>query len=104
MLCPNCHSQTENYCGQTNKAPKYFCEICGKEKKTKASRYCPECAAKLKRKVIRPEKEELIGMFRKLHSFSSVGEVYKVSDNTIRKWCKQLDLPENKQDWKDYLN
>lgn len=104
MLCPNCHSQTENYCGQANKAPKYFCEICGKEKKTKTARYCPECAAKLKRKVIRPEKEELIEMFRKLHSFSSVGKAYKVSDSTIRKWCKQLGLPETKQDWKNYMN
>lgn len=29
MLCPNCHSQTDNYCGQANKAAKYFCELCG---------------------------------------------------------------------------
>lgn len=25
-----------------------------------------------------------------------------VSDNTIRKWCKQLNLPGTKQDWKNY--
>lgn len=31
MLCPNCHSQTDNYCGQANKAVKYFCELCGAE-------------------------------------------------------------------------
>lgn len=47
MLCPNCHSQTDNYCGQ---AAKYFCELCGAEKKTKAARYCPKCAAKMAQK------------------------------------------------------
>lgn len=104
ILCPNCHSQTDNYCGQANKAPKYFCELCGKEKKTKSSRYCLECSAKLKRKVTRPGKEEIIEMFKKLHSFTSVGSAYNVSDKTIRNWCKQYDLPLTKQDWKNYLN
>ena len=51
MLCPNCHSQTDNYCGQANKAAKYFC---GAEKKTKIARYCPKCAAKMARKVDLP--------------------------------------------------
>ena len=104
MLCPNCHSQTDNYCGQANKAPKYFCEICGKEKKTKTARYCPECAAKLKHKVIHPEKDDLINSFKELNSFKSVGQLYGVSDTTIRKWCKQLNLPDTKQDWKNYIS
>lgn len=35
ILCPNCHSQTENYCGQASKAPKYFCENMWRRKENK---------------------------------------------------------------------
>ena len=32
ILCPNCHSQTENYCGSANvNKTKYYCKDCGKE-------------------------------------------------------------------------
>lgn len=90
MLCPNCHSQTDNYCGQANKAVKYFCELCGAEKKTKAARYCPKCAAKMAQKVDLPTKDSLISKFKELKSFVAVGQFYKVSDTTIRKWCKNM--------------
>lgn len=31
ILCPNCHSQTDNFCGKANDVvPKNFCKICGK--------------------------------------------------------------------------
>ena len=103
MLCPNCHSQTDNYCGQANKAPKYFCEKCGKEKKTKTARYCPECASKLKHKVTHPEKDDLINSFKELNSFKLVGQLYGVSDNTIRKWCKGFGIPDKKKELKEFI-
>ena len=35
ILCPNCHSQTDNYCGANNRhddvSKKYYCRCCGKE-------------------------------------------------------------------------
>ena len=98
MLCPNCHSQTDNYCGQANKAAKYFCELCGAEKKTKTARYCPKCAAKMARKVDPPTKDTLINKFRELKSFIAVGQFYKVSDNTVRKWCKGYKIPDTKKE------
>ncbi len=103
MLCPNCHSQTENYCGQANKAPKYFCEICGKEKKTKNARYCVSCASKLSRKVRRPEKEELIMKFKELDSFVSLGKFYGVSDSAVIKWCRKLNIPTKKKELKEFV-
>ena len=98
MLCPNCHSQTDNYCGQANKAAKYFCELCGAEKKTKAARYCPKCAAKMAQKVDLPAKDNLINKFKELKSFVAVGQFYKVSDNTVRKWCKKYEIPYTKKE------
>lgn len=98
ILCPNCHSQTDNYCGQANKTPKYFCELCGGEKKTKTARYCQKCAIKMSCKVEMPPKEELILKFKELRSFLSVGKYYGVTDNAIRNWCKKYDLPSTKKE------
>lgn len=43
ILCPNCHSQTDNYCGHSNATGvTYTCEKCGKSI-TKGARYCEEC-------------------------------------------------------------
>ena len=36
-------------------------------------------------------------------SFREVGENYKVSEYTIKKWCKEYELPNNKSDLKKYL-
>ena len=91
MLCPNCHSQTDNYCGQ---AAKYFC---GAKKKTKVARYCPKCAAKMAQKVDLPTKDDLINKFKELKSFVAVGQFYKVSDNTVRKWCKKYHILKKNQ-------
>lgn len=48
MLCPNCHSQTDNYCGKKDKARKrYYCADCGKEISHDAIR-CKPCYTKYK--------------------------------------------------------
>lgn len=94
LLCPNCHSQTDNYCGNANTSNKKinYCLNCGKEI-TRNAKYCSLCAAECRRKVKdRPNKEQLINDFNELKSFIKVGEKYDVSDNTIRKWCKYYKL------------
>ena len=89
ILCPNCHSQTDSYCGSSNKAPKkkYYCANCGKEKSTN-SKYCSVCSSLFRRKVERPTLEQLNKDFKELKTFVAVGKKYNVSDNTIRKWLK----------------
>ena len=42
MLCPNCHSQTENYCGLANKSNSKTCPICGK-KMSRNGNVCVQC-------------------------------------------------------------
>jgi len=47
ILCPNCHSQTDNYCGANNRHDdvnkKYYCRCCGKEIDKTQTGLCEEC-------------------------------------------------------------
>lgn len=88
ILCPNCHSQTDNYCGNANSDRKKvkFCPDCGK-KITRTSARCTICSFKYKRKVNRPSKESLLKE-KETMNFCEMGRKYGVSDNTIRKWLK----------------
>ena len=104
ILCPNCHSQTINYKGRKNKQSNY-CIDCGKEIALKSTR-CPKCSAKQNRiykvdKEIRPSKEELFDLIQ-TKPFTEIGRMYGVSDNAIRKWCKNMGLPHTKKDLKSY--
>ena len=93
--------QNENYplreVADTSK--KYhYCISCGKEISKNAKR-CKECAAEEQRVVSRPEREELKNLIRS-NSFVSIGKMYDVSDNAVRKWCKYYNLPFKKTDIK----
>lgn len=101
ILCPNCHSQTENYCGSANvNKTKYYCKDCGKEI-NKGSVYCTICSHKHTRKVKdRPSKEKLLQDFKELKSFVKIGTKYGVSDNAIRKWFIQVGLPSKSKELK----
>lgn len=57
------------------------------------SDYCVICSCFLQRKVSnRPSRDELKGLIRK-YPFVKIASMYEVSDNAIRKWCKQEKLP-----------
>ena len=45
----------------------------------------------------RPTKEELLKLIQN-NSFSKIGRMFGVTDNTIRKWCRLYDLPFRKKD------
>lgn len=98
VLCPNCHSQTDNYCGKAVKREekkKHFCTECGKEicRNTKTG-LCTECMYKTKRKVERPSKEKLEELLKSVNgNFSELSRMFGVSDVAIRKWCKKYGLP-----------
>ena len=70
------HSRTEDK----------FCEKCGIKLHDKRSNLCKSCFSYTRRKVKeRPSKDELLKMVEE-NSYVSVGRMYGVSDNTIRKW------------------
>ncbi len=84
---------------------KYNCPICGSPV-SKNGVFCVKCAQFAARKVDRPSKEELKNLI-KTNSFIQIGKQYGVSDNAVRKWCKEYGLPYksreikqiSKEDW-----
>lgn len=80
----------------------YKCKICNKDFETydKDQIYCShECSSLGQRKAQRPPKEELFELI-KTTSFVKLGEMYGVSDNAVRKWCKTYGLPYKQKDIK----
>lgn len=78
-----------------------MCSCCGQKEVYYAGGICPECAAKQRRTVERPSKEELKGLVRNI-SMVKIGEMYGVSDNAIRKWLKNYNLPTKKTEIDKY--
>lgn len=108
ILCPNCHSQTDNFCGKNKKShiknkkiieekklkakikkeqpPKQRpnCEKCGKviyfNKKL-----CRSCSRlDTKTKIVWPSMDELSELLKK-HNYVQLAKILGVSDNAIRK-------------------
>lgn len=94
ILCPNCHSQTDNYCNSIKNKNVKFCPDCGKQI-LKNSKYCKKCSRKHQKRNDSniPDKEELIKMFVKTGAFTQIGKHYGVTDTAVRKWFKKYDLP-----------
>lgn len=79
---------------------KNICPICSKETKSNQYKYCShKCADIANRKTEHPSKEELKELIQ-TYSFLSLGRMFGVSDNAIRKWCKDYNLPYRKKDLK----
>ena len=104
-LCPNCDSQQDTYCGRNLKRrlPKeqHYCIECGKPvtKKNRTLK-CFDCSSKKRRKVIdRPSKEQLYQELKD-YNFVIVGKKYGVTDNAIRKWCRDYGLSTKAKDYK----
>lgn len=78
---------------------KPHCIDCGKEIEYNTMR-CQNCNKIHLRKVkIRPSKEELYDLLTK-NSFVAVGKMFNVSDNAIRKWCKNYNIPSKASEYK----
>jgi len=83
FLCPNCHSQTSTFAGRAlNKHRVKPSEI------NPNWRFAPKYKT---RKVIRPEKE-ILEKEMKTNTMVSLGKKYGVSDNAVRKWCKNYGI------------
>lgn len=86
LLCPNCHSLTDNFCGKNKTSKKSEKETINKIKLPKIS------------------KDEIIEAFKKYGSFTKVGKMFNVSDKTIVKWCYKYNLPTKSLDFRKYIN
>lgn len=105
-VCPNCDRQLDTFCGKNkrknkiNKINQNFCIECGKEISANAKR-CNKCAHILKQKANRPSAEELTKILIENNgNFTKVGQIFNVTDNSIRKWCKNYNIPYHSKDYK----
>ena len=80
----------------------HTCIDCGVEI-TKGSERCIQCAHKRQRRSERPSREELKSLIRN-ESFVTIGKIFGVSDNSIRKWCIDYNLPHKKNEIKKISN
>lgn len=102
ILCPNCHSQTYNFCGRNKEKNKtktvkaikrkqnkqYKCKICGgKTNRNSKNKLCWTCWCVVQRKTKRPDirilKEQI-----NLLGYRGTSRKYSVSDNALRKWIE----------------
>lgn len=89
-----CRFDDVSYPVRPSIAPKripVFCIDCGKEIDTNATR-CVLCDHKRQRRATRPSKLDLAKMIVE-SSFVETAKRFGVSDNSIKKWCKQYGLP-----------
>ncbi len=92
---------------------KNFCLDCGKNINLGSLR-CQYCENKHKKEIFQKTLEETISRNDLKHkiriqSFESIGKEFKVSGNTIKKWCKKYNLPYKKEEInsiaeKDWIN
>lgn len=95
ILCPNCHSQTDNFCSKNRaRVPKPTCKQCGKEiSRTTKNNLCIECTRNIERSKSKcPNREQLILDCQTIKTYYGIAKKYKVSDKTIRKWCDKLNI------------
>lgn len=76
------------------------CANCGKPI-DKGATLCWDCHVLSRQNPNMPSRDELKDLVRTT-PFTKIGEMFDVSDNTIRKWCKKMDLPYRVNDIKQY--
>jgi len=114
LLCPNCDSQSEFFCGKNKqknekkyiiktkngiqkivydikpKNPTGKCVICNKD--VYGTKFCDQkCTHIAQRRVNWPTKDELKQLITE-KSFCEIGRIFGVSDNAVRKWAKNFGI------------
>lgn len=85
MLCPNCDSQTDTYCGRNARKPPNTC-ACGKTigRKSRTCRDCADMSRPQPTKIDWPPAEDILVRVQE-SSFRAVAAELGVSDNAVRK-------------------
>lgn len=122
LVCANCHreihsglidnntlissfdenraKEIDNLINQLKQHKLHYCVDCGDIIDAKATR-CVKCSNLNRQIVKRPDRDELKKMIRSI-PFTKIGQLYNVSDNTIRKWCDSYSLPRSSKEIKSY--
>ena len=122
LVCANCHreihsglidnntlissfdenraKEIDDLINQLKQHKLHYCIDCGDIIDAKAIR-CVKCSNLNRQTVKRPNRDELKKMIRSI-PFTKIGQLYNVSDNTIRKWCDSYSLPRSSKEIKSY--
>ena len=73
---------------------KYYCPNCGKQV-TREGNLCRDCYNLEHANPNKPDRETLKNLIR-TEPFTTIGKLYNISDNMVRKWCKSYNLPYQK--------
>lgn len=73
-----------------------ICSVCNTNIKDYHADMCISCYAK-KRSSRIPSKDILLDLILK-YPMTKIGEMYNVSDNAVRRWCRRYNLPYLKND------
>lgn len=90
LLCPNCHSQTDNYCGNANRE-KHICPDCGAEMSSTAI-HCRKCSLKYQNRTrkLNITDDELLEEKKVLKTNMAIARKYSVSDSYISRRFRLL--------------
>lgn len=113
VLCPNCHSLTENFRSRGSgreERKKYYmtntCIDCGKTI-TNTSIRCHDCEVKHRAQQfidnLPISREELKKRIR-VESFEAIGRDYNISGNGLKRWISKYNLPNTKTEIKKYTD
>lgn len=106
FLCPNCHSQTDTYCGKNSDwshIVKNKCIDCGEEMVEQRATRCRSCFKKYNRRNI-PPIDKILEVFEETgFNFVRTGKHFQVSDNAVRKWIISAGLPSRPMELKKYI-
>lgn len=107
FLCCNCHALTDTYKGKNVKnkvvSEKNKCEKCDKVI-SRGSTYCLECIKFINRKVERPSYEELLEHINNKKTMVELGQIYGVTDRTIKNWIVDYEKNLNIISYKENIN
>lgn len=105
LLCPNCHSLTDNYKAlnsdssrERTQTRKQYCIDCGCEISSNSLR-CHACNSKLKITEKPVSKDELKQLIR-INTMTQIAEKFNVSTASVCHWCIYYGLPHRKKDIK----
>jgi len=84
---------------------KRYCIDCGKEIYYYKSTRCQKCASinRNKDRSHKPDRETLKFLIKN-NPMLSVGKMFNVSDNAVRKWCKSYNLPYKSTEIRKYTD
>jgi len=93
IMCPNCHSQTDNFCGKNIKGFKYNYCLCG-TRITKKAQKCVACSKIDQKKrwseISRyPDMDALYDLYIQMGTMEALAKEFNVSSNAIRKYIRR---------------